>query len=82
MQIKLPRKRKKAFLFHAFHSQKKDPNLTKQQNKKEAKVKAIQEYISATIINEILYEENPCKKNTRYPHFQTTGWKIKLLFYW
>jgi hypothetical protein len=82
MQIKLPRKRKKAFLSHAFLCQKNSPNLTKQKNKKNAKIIAEQEYIASTIINEILYEENPCKKNTKYPHIKIVGRKVITMFYW
>lgn len=60
MKIKLPRKRKKAYI----------------------KAHGFQEYVAATIIAEILYEENPVKKNTKYPELVWVKRKAVLLFYW
>lgn len=61
MKIKLPRKRKKAYI------------------KKYSRV----DYVAMTIIAEILYEEKPIKKNTRYPEFKIGRYyKLIVLFNW
>lgn len=60
MKIKLPRKRKKAFI----------------------KTRGRSDYYSATLINEVLYEENPVKKNTKYPEMIWIKRRAVTLFYW
>jgi hypothetical protein len=60
MKIKLPRKRKKAYL----------------------KKHTYADYVANTIIAEILYEENPVNKNTKYPELVIIERKVVTLFYW
>jgi hypothetical protein len=76
--IKLPRKRKKAFLSYwtkkAFLKCEDMPN---QERKKQAKIYAAQLYIAKTIIAEILFEEKSLAENTRYLKRDR-----KPIFYW
>jgi len=60
MKIKLPRKRKKAYI----------------------KEKGKPEYLGMRLCNEILYEEKPIKKHTRFPNYKVIDNKIVILFNW
>jgi hypothetical protein len=85
--IKLPRKRKKAFLSYwtkkAFLKYNDMPN---QERKKQAKIYAAQLYIAKTIIAEILFEEKSLAENTRYPEYSEKDIHLKRdrkpIFHW